>query len=73
MINESQARTINRLVIAAQEIGEVFDLLMTLAECFPLFGDGDSSFHGDDDAKEYLMAALQTTSFLLALQPKTTK
>ena len=70
MINEYHARIIDRLRDAAKEHGEVADLLLTLAESFPHFSSGDSTFHGDEQARAYLLAALIASAFVLLDNPE---
>ena len=68
MLTVAQARTIERLRAAAKEHSEVHDLLCMLAEAFPFLDDGDSTFHGDADAKAYLAAAVAASVFLAVVE-----
>lgn len=68
MINEYHARVIDRLREAAKEHGEVADLLITLAGSFPCFVVGESSFHGDEQDRAYLLAAINASAFILVDQ-----
>jgi len=54
---------IERLREAAKEHGEVSDLLDALAASFPMFNDGDKSFHGSELDAEILKSALIAAEF----------
>ena len=72
MINQHHAKIIDRLRAAAIDHGEVADLLVMLAECFPLFVNGDSKFCGDAKQRYHFEAVLNTAAFVLADHPEMT-
>lgn len=55
---------IERLRVAANEHGEVSDLLDALAESFPLFNDGDRTFKGTELDAEHIRSALIASEFV---------
>ncbi len=64
MINPYHALIIDRLRDAAKEHGEVASLLEVIAESFPYFPNGDSSFCGNEKQRAYVLAALSAASFV---------
>ena len=64
MINPYHANVIDRLRAASKEHGEVADLLNVLADSFPYFVNGDSSFQGSEKSRAYLLAAINASSFV---------
>lgn len=54
---------IERLRAAAQEHGEVSDLLDALAASFPFFADGNREFQGSKLDAEHLQSALIAAKF----------
>ena len=64
MINPYHADVIDNLREAAKEYGAVGDLLECLSECFAFFTSGDTSFHGSEQQRAYVIAALNAAAFV---------
>ena len=64
MINPYHASVIDRLREAANEHGEVAELLEVIAESFPYFPIGDVAFYGDEKQRAYILAAMNAASFV---------
>lgn len=64
MINPYHANVIDRLREAAKEHGAVADLLECLSEGLTFFTSGDTSFHGSEQQRDYVIAALNAAAFV---------
>lgn len=64
MINPYHANVIDMLREAAKEHGAVAGLLECLSEGFTFFTSGDTSFHGSEQQRAYLTAALNAAAFV---------
>jgi hypothetical protein len=63
-MNFESVRIIERLRKAASEHGEVADLLVCLAASLAFIDDGELSFHGDQEDRLLLSAAIAAAAFV---------
>ena len=64
MINPYHANVIDMLREAAKEHGAVADLLECLSDGFTFLTSGDTYFHGSDQQRAYLIAAINAAAFV---------